>query len=173
MSLRRAQPQVLMFLAVSSAGVPLTGIAFADSEVLLSKDGNAFIGLLGNRIIEVGLGYYKVVLTSVETNAGFLALAVRRSGVAVIVADVFGTTSEQTTALVAAGSNSASSFVTNLTDTLADAHRGKYVRFDPPSALAPQIGKVSAYDGTTKRLDFVEPFTSAPAIGDVFTIVDN
>lgn len=169
--MRRAQQQVILFLATNTSGVRQTGLTWADGELKLSKDGAAFVDLLGNRISEVGLGYYSITLTAAETNAGLLVLAQVKSGIATFN-DIKGLTTDQRTAAVAGSGQTTTSFITDLTETATDAHKGKLVRFQT-GTLAGQVRKCTAYNGTTKALTFTDAFSAAPSAADVFALIDD
>jgi hypothetical protein len=67
--------------------------------------------------------------------------------------------------------NTSSSFKTTLTESANDYWQYALVTFIT-GTLAGQVKKVSAYNGTTKVLTFVQPFTSTPTAGDKFQIIN-
>lgn len=73
--------------------------------------------------------------------------------------------------VVADGGNTTSMFKTDLTESVNDYWKDALVTF-VTGALAGQVKKVLAYDGTTKFLTFTLPFTSAPSASDKFQIIN-
>jgi len=74
-------------------------------------------------------------------------------------------------AVVTDESNTASTFKTNLASTTDSTFVRAWVKFIS-GALDGQVGKISAYNGTTKFLTVTEAFTGTPADGDDFVIVN-
>jgi hypothetical protein len=168
--MRRAQQQVLAFLCLNSSGTPVTGLNFANGEVSLSKDAAAFVALAGARVTEIGLGWYCVTLTTAEANAGFLILAVRKSGVSAY-GDVSGTTTGETSAAVVDNvANTATTFVTSLTES-GNYWAGAGIAFTS-GALRGQVREVASYDGATNAVTLAIALTAEPADGDVFVIIN-
>jgi hypothetical protein len=73
--------------------------------------------------------------------------------------------------IVTDGSNTASTFKTNLTETTADYHKDSLCLFYTGN-LANQVKKVSAYDGGTKFLTVSSAFTGIPSSNDKFILVN-
>jgi hypothetical protein len=71
--------------------------------------------------------------------------------------------------VVAAGTLTTTAFTTNLTNTSANAYRGRSVLF-ATGDLAGQGGVISEYDPATGKLTVTGAFTEAPAAADVFVI---
>jgi len=67
-------------------------------------------------------------------------------------------------------SATATTFVTTLTETVTDHWKDALVKFDT-GVLAGQVKQVTGYNGTTKAVT-IGAFTSAPANGDVFRVVN-
>lgn len=169
---RRAQAQVIVFLATNTSGVRQTGVNWADGEVKLSKNGAAFVDLLGSRITEVGLGYYSVTLTATEADATYLVLAQVKTGIA-STNDVGGLTSGHPSgAVIADAGNTATTFKTNLASAVNDFYKGQLVRFTT-GTLAGQIGEIASYSGaTTKFVTLTSALTSVPADADKFILIE-
>jgi hypothetical protein len=168
--MRRAQQQVLSFLALNSVGVPQTGLTFADGEVSLSKNCASFVALLGSRVTEIGLGYYYVTLTPTEANAGWLIVAVRKTGITA-TNDVFGATdSHPAFTVVADAGNTATTFLTDLPAAAANFYAGAGVRFNS-GALQGQVREIASSSGAT--LTLAEPLTGVPAAGVTGEVVDS
>jgi hypothetical protein len=169
--LRRAQQQVVVFLATNTSGVRQTGLTWADGELKLSKDGAALVDLLGARVTEVAHGYYYVTLTAAETDATFLVLAQVKTGISA-ANDVRGLTSGHPSGVVIDdAANSATTFKTDRTETGPDHWVSTGVKFTT-GALAGQIREITAYNGTTKFLTVSPALSAEPAAGDRFTFAD-
>lgn len=65
--------------------------------------------------------------------------------------------------------NNALTFKTNLASTTTDAFKDCLIRFET-GALAGQVKKISAYNGTTKFVTVLTAFTAAPANTDQFSL---
>ena len=76
----------------------------------------------------------------------------------------------QTGAVVADGSNTATTFKTDLASTTNDFYKDSYLLFRTGS-LAGQQKKILGYNGTSKFVT-VPAFTGAPSSNDLFTIVN-
>jgi hypothetical protein len=73
--------------------------------------------------------------------------------------------------VVANGGNTATTFKTDLTESINDYWKDALVTFVTGS-LAGQVKKVLSYDGTTKFLTFLSGYTAAPTAGDKFQIIN-
>lgn len=170
--MRRAQQQTISFPAfdsTSTVGALKTGLSLLAADVQISKDGGAFAAAT-NAPTEIGQGFYSLVLSAAETNCAWIAILITKSGMR--PQPVWGNMDPQRTAAVAGTGQTATLFVTNLTEAIDDAHKGKLVRFQT-GTLAGQVRKVSGYNGTTKALSFVAGFSAAPTAADVFTLIDD
>lgn len=170
--MRRAQQQLVSFLCTNASGAPLTGLAFADGEVQLSKDGGAFVGLLGSRVTEIGLGYYSVTLTAAETRASCVIVAIRKTGVTASNDQYGALDPHPAAAVVSDPANSATTFVTDLTETADDFYAHAGVRFNS-GALQGQVREIASYNGATKAITLAEPLTGIPAAGSLFELIDS
>lgn len=74
-------------------------------------------------------------------------------------------------AVQASGSNTATTFLTDRTESTTDHFKDCLVCFLSGS-LAGQVKKVTSYNGTTKFLSFTSGFTGAPATGDLFVLIN-
>jgi len=74
-------------------------------------------------------------------------------------------------AVVADGSNSATTFETNLTESTDDHWKDALLVF-VTGALAGQVKKVTGYNGTTKFVTVTPGFTAAPATGVRFILIN-
>ena len=68
-------------------------------------------------------------------------------------------------------SNSATTFKTDLSQTVDDYWKGCYCQFQT-GTLKGQVKKITGYNGTTKFLSFTEGFTAEPTADDGFIIVN-
>ncbi len=170
--MRRAQLQPYTFDAIDSA-IPTalkSGLNFSAGEVQISKDRGAFVNV-ANLPVEISAGTYGADLTAAETNASWVHVRIIKAGM--YPQRVGGFTGEQpTAAVVADAGNSATTFVTSLTQVQTDFWAGMFVRFQT-GALAGQARKITGYNGTTKALSFGTGFASTPAASDVFAIVND
>ncbi len=73
--------------------------------------------------------------------------------------------------IVADGSNGASSFKTNLSESTSDYWKGAWIKMTTGNAEN-QVRKISAYNGTTKFVTVSEAFTSTPAGADSFILIN-
>lgn len=74
-------------------------------------------------------------------------------------------------AVVADGSNTASTFKTNRTEATDDHWKDALLLFTSGS-LAGQVKKISGYNGTTKFVTMIAAFTGAPSGADTFLLVN-
>jgi hypothetical protein len=74
-------------------------------------------------------------------------------------------------AVVSDAGNSATSFKTDLSEATNDYWKDTLLLFTS-GALVGQVRKVSGYNGSTKVITVASAFTSAPAAGDTFLLVD-
>lgn len=173
--MRRSQQQTITFEAydsISATGALKTGLALLASDVLISKDGTAAVAATNAPVEITNMpGVYALVLTAAETNCGWLTLHISKSGMRPRVMPGY-MNGQATASVVADGSNTSSTFVTDLTSAITDTHKGKLVRFQT-GTLAGQVRKVTGFNATTKALSFTDPFSAAPSAGDVFTLIDD
>lgn len=172
--MRRAQQQTITFPAydsTSSAGALKTGLGFLAADVQLSKDGGAFAAASAAPT-EIGTtGVYALALTAAETRCGWLTILVTKAGMRPQV--VQGAMSgHPAAAVVADGGNTATTFVTDLTETSDDHFAYAGVRFTS-GALKGQVREIAGYNGTSKAITLAHPLTAAPAPGDLFNLVDS
>jgi hypothetical protein len=76
-----------------------------------------------------------------------------------------------TTAAVATGTNSATTFATTLTETADDHWVDAFLVFTTGD-LAGQVKRITGYDGTGKVITVAGGFTGTPAEGDTFALVN-
>lgn len=169
--MRRAQPQTVTFPAFdSTTGARKPGITFLAGDIQISKEGGAFVNTT-SLPAEIGSsGVYALSLTAAELDCAWFHVIGNKAATRPI--DFGGDMTDQPTAAVAGTGQTTTSFVTNLTSAVNEAHKGKIVRFQT-GLLAGQVRKVTAYNGGTKALSFNDAFSAAPAAGDVFALIDD
>lgn len=148
-----------------------TGLTFAAADVKVSKSGAAEANSAGT-VTEVAGGtyYYEPTAGEVDT-LGYVQLRVVKSGALDFVA-VVQIVEEGTRGAVATDAgNGATSFKTDLADTTNDVHKDKLCLF-LTGALAGQVKRVTAFNGSTKFLTVQGGYTGTPASGDKFRLIN-
>lgn len=171
--MRRAQQQTISFPAYDSTvttGATKTGLTLLNTDVKISKDGAAFASAT-NAPSEIGsTGRYSLVLTAAETACSWIHVYIEKTGMR--PQDVSGPLdSDPSAAVVSDAGNSATTFVTDLTEAVTDFWKDCLVVFTS-GTLRGQIKKVTGYNGTTKALSFATGFTAVPGASDRFVIVN-
>lgn len=171
--MRRAQQQTITFPAIDSTvatGATKSGLVLLNSDVKISKDGGAFASAT-NAPAEIGsTGRYALVLTAAEANCSWLHIYIEKTGMR--PQDVYGEMGEQpAAAVVADAGNTATTFVTNLTEAASDFWKGGGIVF-ASGALKGQVREIASYNGATKALTLVEALTAVPAAADTFVIIN-
>lgn len=148
-----------------------TGLTIATGESQISKDGGAFANT-ANLPVELGTtGVYPLTLTTAETNCNSFAIRVTDGGSQVFFAE-YKTTGETTGAVVADGSNSTTSFETDLTSAVTDIHKDSLITFTS-GALAGEVKRVAGYNGSTKFVTVNAALTAVPSNGDLFRLLND
>lgn len=172
MSARRNAPLPLSFAAIDSLNRPnrLSGLTFASGDAQISMDGDDWVATT-NVPVELGSsGRYTFVLTAAEMDAKWVHIKVVKSSIDEV--DILFPTSGHPSGSVSAdGSNSATSFLTNRTETDNDHWKDALLTFTTGD-LTGQVKKVSAYNGTTKIITVSGAFTGAPATGDRYLLIE-
>ena len=73
-------------------------------------------------------------------------------------------------AVVADGSNTATTFKTDLSSAVTDAHKDALLKFIS-GTLIDQVKKISAYNGSTKFVTLSSAFTGIPSASDMFVVI--
>lgn len=146
-----------------------TGLTISAGESQISKDGGAFANTTNLPAELATTGVYTLALTAAECNANHLMIQISDAAV-VILNQPFETSAEPTGAVVADGSNTASTFETDLTSAVNDYWKDALIVFTS-GALQYQVKRVSAYNGTSKFITANTPFTAAPSGGDLFRLL--
>mgnify|MGYP001611998204 CR=1 FL=1 len=175
MSVRRGTQLVISFPAVSSTARPTrkSGIVFnlASGDIQLSSNGSAFFAP-ANTAAEIGTsGRYALTLTAAEMNASWVHMLASQGSTIDPVDIVIGTSGHPSATVLTDAGNTASTFLTNLTETVNDLWKDNMLLFTT-GGLANQVKKVSAYNGSTKFITASTAFTSAPANGDRFLLIN-
>lgn len=162
----------LTFAAIDSFNRPnrLSGLSWSTGDVKISADGAAFADTT-NLPSELGsTGRYSLALTATEMNCSWMHVMVVKSGIDDI--DIFfGTGGYPGTSVGTSGSNTATSFLTNFSQTTDDYWKDSLLLFTSGN-LSGQLKKVSAYNGTTKFITVSSAFTGTPSSGDRFILVN-
>lgn len=148
-----------------------TGLTISAGESQISKDGAAFANTTNLPAELSTTGVYPLTLTTAETNCNSFAIRVTDAGSEVFFAE-YKTTGETTGAVVTDGSNSTTSFKTDLSSVVNDFHKDSLITFTTGN-LAGQVKRVSGYNGTSKFVTANAAFTEAPANGDLFRLLND
>jgi hypothetical protein len=171
--MRRAQQQTIAFPAYDSTvstGALKTGLSILSADIQISKDGGAFAAAT-NPGTELGAtGIYTLTLTATETACSWICVLVTKSGMRPQV--VSGSMDSQpSAAVVADAGNTATTFVTNLTESANDHWQGAGVVFTS-GALRGQVREIASFNGTTKAITLEVALTAPPAAGDAFVLIN-
>jgi hypothetical protein len=168
----RAKQYAITFEAVDSVLFPAlkTGLAFASGDAKISKDGGSFVNTT-NAPAEIGTtGVYALTLTAAEMDAAWIHVLVQKTGMQ--PSNTRGaTTGNPSGSVVANGSNTGLTFCTDLAATATDHYKDAFLMFTS-GALAGQVHKVTAYNGSTKFVTFTTAFSAAPSAADRFIIIN-
>ena len=159
----------LTFLA-QSAGAAATGLTWAAGDAQVSLDGGAFANTT-NLPAEIGTtGVHTLALTAAEMDADQVVVELTDAGmdnqIEVIVTDHY-----PSAAVVTDGSNTDTTFETDLTEATDDYWNEAILLFRS-GTLAGQCALVLDYDGTTKFVTLNRALTATPTGGDLFVLVN-
>lgn len=147
-----------------------TGLTIASGESQISKDGGAFANTTNLPAELSTTGVYPLTLTAAETNCNSFAIRITDGGSEVFFAE-YKTTGETTGAVVTDGSNSTTTFLTDLSSAVTDFYKDCLITFTTGN-LAGQVKRVSGYNGGSNFITVNAAFTEAPANGDLFGILN-
>ena len=173
MSVRRAAELTVTFEAIDSIYPPArkSGLVIANTSIWISKDGGNFVNTTNGATELTGLlGRYKLTLTAAEMDAYWVHYAVEKIGMQPYDRAIAGH-GAPSAVVVADGANTAATFKTNRTEIADDYWKNTLACFMSGS-LEGQVSKVTDYNGTTKFVTFLTPFTSAPSPNDHFVLVN-
>lgn len=173
--------RIPLFLVDDTDGkTPEVSVTPGAGELRVMKNGGSWAngaGTWSNR----GEGAYDYTPTAAELDTlGYFLVKVVVTGVRLYCAEVQIITedpyvSPNVRGLVStSGSNTASTFLTNLGSSISDAYRGPMLVHFLSGTLVGQtrpLMNLGAYNGTTKFLTVSTAFTAAPSNGDEFEII--
>lgn len=175
MSLRRNAAFTFSFAAIDSQYAPArkAGLTIANTDIWISKDGVTPAVNATNGATEITNmpGRYSLTLTAAELDCTFLHVAIVDKAGMDPEDWTFATHGGPSGQVVANVGNTALTFKTNRTEAGDDFWKNLLCLFTT-GALAGQEQKITGYDGTTKFLEFVTPFTGTPADTDRFVLVN-
>jgi hypothetical protein len=147
--------------------------------LLVDGGGDPFVDTLGSYVVRI---LYQQPVQAITVNTGgtvaptqqqirdAMTLAPAGSPAAGSLDDLVGPI-QTSGAVVSDAGNTATTFKTNLVSSTNDHWKDALLVF-LTGALAGQVKKVSAYNGTTKFVTLSSAFTSAPAATDTFRLVN-
>lgn len=172
MSVRRNDALTIAFPLIDSNNRPAryTGLTLVTGDCKISKDGGAFSNTT-NLPAEISLGRYSLALTATEMDADWVLVIVSKAGY-VDDWDMFiGTSGNPTGTVVTNGSNTATSFCTDLSSSTTDFWKDCLLVFTT-GTLAGQVKKISGYNGSTKFVTLASAYTGTPSNTDRFILVN-
>jgi len=172
MSIRKNKAFTLSFAAIDPTSRPsrYSGASFSAGDSQLSKDGASFSNTT-NLPAEIGsTGRYSLTLTAAELDCDHAHIKVTNAS----IDDVdlaYATGGQPTGAVVTDGSNTSSTFKTDLSEATNDYWKDALLLFTSGSLIG-QVKKISTYDGTTKFVTLSAALTGTPSSGDRFVLVN-
>jgi len=168
MSVRRGFPLAITFPLIDSDARPLrkAGLIFDPAWVRVITPTSTATPT--NTPTHLWNGRYTLALTAAEMDADWVHIAIEAPGCDPYD-QLIGTSAHPSA--TANGVGTATSFETTLTETTSNTWTNNLITFTT-GALAGQVRKVTAYNGTTKAITVDSAFTSAPALGDRFVLVN-
>lgn len=173
MSLRRNAAFTISFVAIDSQYAPArkTGLTIANTDIWISKDGSNFVNSTNGATELTGItGRYKLVLTDAEMDCSHLHVVVVKTGMD-DVDYTYATNGSPSGSVIASPSPSSTAFGTNRAEATNDYWKDTLIVFTS-GALAGQVKKVSAYNGSTFVITVSSGFTSAPSTSDRFVLLN-
>lgn len=139
-----------------------------EEDHTLTLVGNLYPNNAGDSIFTNTLGSF-LVQTRLETSS--LTQIAAGGDPTAIAAAVWLAQPEETSVVVFDAGNTASTFVTDLSESVDDYWKDNLVRITS-GALIGQVKRVTAYDGTTKAITVGGGFTGIPAAGVTFALLN-
>lgn len=173
MSVRRAEALTIAFPLIDSNNRPArySGLTLVTGDCKISKDGASFANTT-NLPAEIGsTGRYSLVLTATEMNASWVLVIVSKPGYVDDWDQQIGTAGNPSGTVLTDGSNTASTFLTDLTASGTDYWKDCLLLFTTGS-LAGQVKKITAYNGGTKFVTISGAYTGTPSNTDRFILVN-
>lgn len=155
------------------------GLTFSGAEIQVSKVGAAFANATNvAAATQQSDGSYYVELAAAELDTlGSLRVKIEKTGCRLAWVDAWVDAVTPQLAVAAAvaadGSNSTTTFKTDLASSVNDFYNGDYILFVSSSALNGQVRKVVDYVGSTKFVTVSPPTTVAPTSGDKFVLINH
>lgn len=170
MALVRAKAVTISFPLLDPNARPSrkSGLTFAAGETKISKDGGAFANTT-NQPAELSAGRYKLDLTAAEMDAKLVHVYVEHAS-ADAYDERFETSNHRSGSVVADGGNTATTFKTDLTESVTDYWKDCLLMFTS-GTLIDQVKKVSGFNPTTDFITMASAFTAAPSAGDRFILI--
>lgn len=175
MSVRRGKALTVSFYLIDAANRPFrkAGISFEDNDILkISKDGGSYNDTT-NDAVHIASGRYKLDLTADEMNCDWLHLMITGVSDTQFIDDfdtVIATSGHPSGTVVSDGSNTSSTFKTDLTQA-TDYWKDTLLLFTTGS-LINQVKKVTAFNSGTDFITVSPAFTAAPTAGDRFILIN-
>lgn len=142
---------------------------YVTGDCKISQDGGAFSNST-NLPSEISGGRYSLTLTAAEMDGDHVHIILSHAGTDPV--DLLLPTGSQPSGVVVAdGGNSATAFVTDLSESTDDYWKDALLLFTS-GTMAGQLKKVSAYTGSTKTVTCSTAFTAAPSDGDRFVLLN-
>jgi len=155
------------------------GLTFSGAEIQVSKVGGAFANATNvAAATQQSDGSYYVELAAAELDTlGALRVKIEKTGCRLAWIDVqvvaAGPYLAPVAAVAADGSNSATTFKTDLASSVNDFYNGAFLVFVSASAVTAQVRKIADYNGSTKFVTLASPLTVAPTAGDKFAVINH
>jgi hypothetical protein len=165
----RAQAQTVTFEAIDSVAPParksgLTSWASGECQIW---NGTTFVNTT-NPPVEIGsTGRYSLLLTAAEMRRSWLHVKIEKSGMQPV--DFRGALAGDGDLAVVSGD--ATTFVTDLTSSVTDFHKGALIRGATGANAGCGNRKIGAYNATTKAVTLETPLPVAPSPGDLIVLV--
>lgn len=173
----------------ASDGSAFTG---AVTVYVTGDAGTQAVGSVGSgACTHEGEGYHTYAPAQGETNYDLIAFTFKGTGAIPVTVQVFTVAgaialeasvqsvagklspiATKTGAVVSDGGNSATSFVTDLTETATDYWKDAFIRLTS-GTLINQVKRITGYNGSTKAITVQDGFTGTPAAGVTFEIVND
>lgn len=172
MSVRRADALTVSFPLIDSNNRPAryTGLTLITGDCKISKDGGSFSNTT-NLPAEISAGRYSLALTAAEMDADWVHVYVSKTGYVDDWDQLIGTSGNPSGTVQTSGSNTSSTFLTDLASSTNDFWKDCLLLFTT-GTLTGQVKKITAYNGTTKFVTISGAYTGAPSNTDRFILVN-
>lgn len=148
-----------------------TGQTFSGTDIKVSKAGGSEASFAGSATeLAGGLYYYQFTTGEIDT-LGAIYIRVVKSGCLDFVGVAQVVEDGPRATVVSDGSNTSSTFKTDLTSSTTDFYKDMLLVILDGS-LQYQVKKVTGYNGSTKFVTVGPAFTAAPSAGVAFRLVN-